>query len=465
MKNLINSIRCAVILVGLLFISCEDYLELETPDQKIISEAVFENDETAQSAMRGIYNQLATVPFSSGGANSVTVLAGLSADDISTIYDIGNEDSEFNEHEISPDNSKNLNLWSSAYNIIYSTNSLLEGVRNSDQLSDGVVGRLEGESKFVRAFTYFYLVNLFGDVPLVTTTDYQKNSMISRTPKEEVYEKIVEDLTDASNLLASEYSSGERTQVTKAAAHALMARVQLYLQNWIEAENYSSQVIADSNYRILQNLNEVFLKNSQEAIWQLSPYGRGLSLTNTLEASNFVIDPFFYFFAALKLNDEFIQSFDDEDHRLNNWVGYNEALGVFFPYKYKVQNSTDEATEYSMVLRLAEQYLIRAEARARSGDLTGAISDLDVIKMRAGLDPIAEFNPNISETDLVTLIIEERNKELFTEWGHRWLDLKRAGMAEAIFEDTNGWESTDVLYPIPESELIKNPNLIQNDGY
>ncbi|MEG9328983.1 RagB/SusD family nutrient uptake outer membrane protein [Salinimicrobium catena] len=464
MRNYINNTGLRMILVSLLFISCEDFLELETPDQKIISEAVFENDETAQSAMRGIYNQLATVPFSSGGANSVTVLAGLSADDLSTIYDIGNEDSEFDEHEISPDNSKNLSLWSSAYNIIYSTNSLLEGVRNSDQLSDGVIGRLEGESKFVRALTYFYLVNLYGDVPLVTTTDYQENSLISRTPKEEIYERIIEDLTDASSLLGS-YSSGERTQITKAAALALLARVQLYLQNWTEAENYSSQVIADSNYQILQDLNEVFLKNSQEAIWQLSPYGRGLSLTNTLEGSNFVIDPFFYFFAALKLNDEFIQSFDDEDHRLNNWVGYNGALGVFFPYKYKVQNSTDEATEYSMVLRLAEQYLIRAEARARSGDLTGAISDLDVIRMRAGLEPIAQLNPNISETDLVTLIIEERNKELFTEWGHRWLDLKRTGMAEAKFEDTNGWESTDVLYPIPESELIKNPNLIQNDGY
>lgn len=460
MKNINSKIHILAIMGTILFVSCEDYLEVEVPDQKIVSQIVFDNDATAESAMVGIYNQLASVSFSSGESNSVTVLAGLSADDISAIYEMDPPFSDFDRHEIAPDNSANENLWSSAYNIIYATNSLLSGIEESgNNLSSEVSEKLEGESKFVRAFTYFYLVNLYGDIPLITTTDYQVNSLVSRTSKEEVYDKILEDLTDASNLLSDEYTSGERTEVTRAAAFALTARVQLFLQNWEEAERYSSMVIQSTHYEILQDLNQVFLKNSNEAIWQLSPEGRGQSLTNTSEGSIFIIDPMWYFFAIFKLDDSFVNSFDNEDNRFHNWIGYNDELGVFFPFKYKISNSTDEPIEYSMVLRLAEQYLIRAEARARMGDLDGAISE------RAGLDPVKDFESNLSQNELVSLIMQERNKELFAEWGHRWLDLKRTNRAGEVFSDTTGWETTDIYYPIPESELTKNPNLTQNEGY
>ena len=465
MKNPNNKINFLMIVGLLCFCSCEDYLELEVPSQKIISKTVFNNDATAQSAMVGIYNQASDLAFSSGGPSSITVLAGLSADDLSPIYETSIPYVEFDRHEISPDNPRNLSLWSSAYNLIYTVNSLLEGITNSSSLSEEVRKRLEGESKFIRAFTYFYLVNLYGDIPLVTSIDYQKNSVIPKTAKEEVYDKIIEDISDASRLLNDEYSSGERTQVTRSAALALQARVQLFLQNWEEAEEYSSEVIASNQYQILPDLNEVFLKNSEEAIWQFSPHARGLSLTNTPDGGVFIIDPFLYFLAELQLNDAFIESFNPEDQRLNTWIGFNDGLGVHFPYKYKIQNSIEPASEYSMVLRLAEQYLIRAEARARMGNLDGAISDLDVIRERAGLRPVKVVEPNITQNELISLIIEERNKELFSEWGHRWLDLKRTNKAEEVFSNSTGWESTDFLYPIPESELMKNPNLTQNEGY
>ena len=460
MKN-IKNIQLLLVISCILFASCEDYLEVEVPDHKVVSETVFANDETATSAMVGIYNQLAFLAFSRGSTNSVTVQAGLSADNLTTIYETDIPLVEFDQHEISPDNSVNLSLWSSAYNIIYTVNSLLEGIANSDNLSADVRNRLEGEAKFVRAFTNFYLVNLYGDVPLLTKTSYQENSLKPRNPEEEIYNKIIEDLTDASNLLNEEYTSGERTQVNKSAALALMARVQLYLQNFEEAEKYSTQVITSNQYQLLSDMNKVFLKNSSEAIWQFSPVGRGQSLTNTGEGEVFIIDPFWWFFAGYKLNEQFVGLFDNEDNRLTSWIGFSEELGVYFPYKYKIWNSTEEVTEYSMVLRLAEQYLIRAEARAKLGDLSGAIADLNLIRTRAGLEPVQD----LPQTELTSLIMEERNKELFTEWGHRWLDLKRTGMADKIFSGSNGWEDTDVFYPIPESEIMKNPNLTQNEGY
>lgn len=465
MKYFINKLRLLFLVSCLFFLSCEDYLEVGVPNQKIISKTIFEDDATAQSAMKGVYNQLANLPFSSGGSSSITVLAGLSGDNLSPIYETTIPFVEFDQHEISPDNLRNDELWSSAYNVIYSTNSILEGIENSEHLSEKVRLSLEGESKFIRAFTYFYLVNLYGDVPLLTTTDYQVNSLVFRASEIEVYDAIIEDLTDASNLLGEDYSYGERTQVIKSTALALMARVQLYLENWEEAQSYSSQVIANNQYQLLPNLNEVFLKNSREAIWQISPLGRGGSSTNTREGGTFVIDPFLFFLSEVKLNASFVQSFKNEDKRLTDWIGWSQELEVYFPYKYKIFNSTEEATEFSMVMRLAEQYLIRAEAKARMGDLNGAIDDLDIIRNRAGLTSVEEVEQNIDQNKLLSLISEERNKELFAEWGHRWLDLKRTNRGEELFSNTTGWESTDLLYPIPESDLLKDPNLTQNEGY
>lgn len=465
MKALKNYTKvCAVFLCSLL-ISCEDYLEIEAPDQKIVSETVFEDDQTAESVMKGIYNQLSSVPFSSGGIGSITLLSGLSGDNLMPIYETNIPYMDFERHEIAPDNFKNAGIWSSAYNMIYMTNSLLEGLSNSSSVSKEVEERLTGEAKFVRAFVYFYLVNLYGDVPLVLQTGYQDNSLVSRDPEDVVYDQIVIDLNDALHLLQDNYTTGERTQITRAAALSLIARVQLYLQNWNEAVTYSTQVIDNGEYEILEDPDQVFLANSREAVWQLSPEGRGDGTTNTNEGSTFIVHPFFYFLAQFKLEPSFVTAFDSEDRRLEHWIELHSGAGFHYPHKYKVQISTGDNSEYSMVLRLAEQYLIRAEAKAMMDDLPGAIQDLDVIRERAGVPSIEETNPDIGKTELLDLILVERNKELFTEWGHRWLDLKRTGRAQNVFGETDTWENTDVFYPIPEAERVKNPNLTQNNGY
>lgn len=463
MKAIITKTAIFLLLIGMVT-SCEDYLELDAPKDKIVSSTIFQNDETARSALIGLYNQLAAVNFSGGGPSSLTVVSGLSGDLLMPIYTTNLAYMQFDRHELLPDNLRNENLWSSAYNIIYMTNALLEGIENSDQLSDDVRKSIQGEASFIRAFTYFYLVNLYDDVPLILTTDYRKNALAERNPQEDVYQQIVTDLQTAIDILDPEYANGERTEVTQNAAVALMARVQLYLENWDDAELYSSQVVDQTGqYEILGDLNTVFLANSKEAIWQISPEGRGYSLTNTQEGGLFIIHPIYYFLAQFKLNQSFIDSFSTEDKRLTDWIGFHESTGFYFPYKYKIQNSTDAVTEFSMVLRLSEQYLIRAEARARQNDLDGAISDLDMIRERAGLIPVEEIDPGIGQEELLELILEERKKELFTEWGHRWLDLKRTERASEVF--TESWENTDVFYPIPENERIKNPNLTQNDGY
>ena len=155
---------------------------------------------------------------------------------------------------------------------------------------------------------------------------------------------------------------------------------------------------------------------------------------------------------------------EDLDIRKQIWIG-NTTDGVntfFYPFKYKVLGQTEPAQEYSMVFRLTEQYLIRAEARAQAGNVIGAQTDLNLIRNRAGLSNISSTNAN----DLLLAIEKERRHELFTEWGHRWLDLKRTERISEVMSDIKpNWESTDVLFPIPQTQIDNNPNTSQNPGY
>lgn len=447
-------------------IACEDFIEVEVPNHKIVSEEVFSSEVTAQSAITGIYNELFNASFSNGNRYSTTFLGGLSGNLMRNIKTTNPANMEFQEHEISADNGSNLILWSSAYNIIYMTNAFLEGIARSENIDPIVQERLAGEAKFVRAFTNFYLVNLYGDIPLILSTDYRENELLSRSSREEVYSQILLDLQEAVDVLPTAYEK-DRTRVNKFAALAMLARVHLYLENWELAEDYSSQVIGqNTTYEILEDLDEVFMANSREAIWQISPIGRGFSVYHTNEGNYFIIDPAISFLASVQLEEDFLDSIDDKDNRLSHWIGYDPGLGAHYPFKYKIRYSTEQPIiEYSMVLRLAEQYLIRAEARARQNNFSGAIEDIDIIRSRAGLEVLADVMPYIEKDNLLHEIMEQRSKELFSEWGHNWLDLKRTGGYEEAWGDDPLWGVTDLLYPIPAEERMRNPNLTQNPGY
>lgn len=467
MKTIYNSKSLILILVLTIFTSCEEWVEVEEPDHKLVSSEVFDSDQTAESAMKGIYNQLYQANFSAGWLGSISVLGGLSSDNLDLINTNALDLLQFQQHNLLPDNTYNEGLWSSAYNIIYLVNSLLEGIDKSTKISPEVAQRLEGEAKFIRAFTCFYLRNLYGEVPLVTTTNYEINASLERSTMAEVDEQILIDLGTSLSLLENNVSTGERTQINVYTAKALLARVHLYLNNWELAEEYSSEVIAQSGtYSLLTDMNEVFLANSQEAIWQISPIGAGTVTTNTNEGSVFIINPYFPSLSYVKLSEELVNTMLPEDKRKSHWLKFHEGLAVYHAYKYKIQNSIDQVTEYSMVMRLAEQFLIRAEARAQQNELQGAIEDIDEIKERAGVPLLADSNPGISQEELLEEILSERRKELFTEWGHRWLDLKRTGRAnEFLSADSANWSETDLRYPIPAEEIRSNPNLSQNPGY
>jgi hypothetical protein len=130
-----------------------------------------------------------------------------------------------------------------------------------------------------------------------------------------------------------------------------------------------------------------------------------------------------------------------------------------------------------MMLRLAEQYLIRSEARAKQGDVAGAVADLNVLRKRARAtatlavpNPLPDLSSSITQDQALNAVLQENRVELFTEWGHRWLDLKRTQKVEEVMKVVTPlkggtWESSDQLYPIPSDDISRNVNLSQNPGY
>lgn len=470
MKNIHNK-NTTLFFLSLLFSlsACEDFIEIEVPNHKITSETVFSNDETAHSAMTGIYNRLFNASFSNGGSRSVTFLVGLTADNF-TVTSNTTQILEFGQNTIEASNSWNLDLWAGSYNMVYMVNAILENAAKSNAISEKTKKSLEGQAKFIRAFTYFHLTNVYGEVPLLLSTDYHKNATAPRNSITTVFDQIIMDLEDAIILLENDYPNNERTRPNTYAAMALLARTHLYLENWEQAEYYSSQVInQDALYQLLKDPNQVFLANSEEAIWQISPIGWGSSFTHTNEGNLFI--PSTTSTPIAILSESFMNQWEyGKDLRLKSWVESFSANGkmLFYPYKYKIQydSSGGKINEYSMVIRLAEQYLIRAEANAHLGDLQNAMADIDKIRERAEIALISESNPHITQSELLEIILKERRNEFFAEWGHRWFDLKRFGMSSILTQKPHtNWQETDMWFPIPANERLKNPKLTQNAGY
>ncbi|HXB08260.1 MAG TPA: RagB/SusD family nutrient uptake outer membrane protein [Puia sp.] len=442
--------------------ACKKNLAVDPPQDQMTAGKVFADDEGAEAAMTGYYLDAMNAgrAFLNGG---ISLDAGLAADELDCTPPYPRDDS-FRLNEVLPMNPINANFFSTAYRLLLDVNSVLAGVAGSTGMTVPVKAELRGEAEFHRALLYFHLVNLYGPVPLVVETNYQVNEKLARVSVDSVYAQMVADLRDASGLLPADYLAatgyaGNRTRPNRAAALALLARVELYLGRWAAADSAASVVIGDGRYGLEPSLDSIFLATSREAIWQLQPV-RGITATAdgqaflSLQAAG---RPGFF------LTPQLLAAFEPGDARQTHWIRKVVYKGVtyFTPYKYKQLVSAADA-EYEMVLRLAEQYLIRAEARAQEGDVAGGLADLNGVRARAGLGAVTVTEAG----DLLAAIGRERRIELFCEWGHRWMDLKRSGQATAVLGPLkSGWQGSDVLWPIPAAELAASPGMAQNPGY
>lgn len=468
-----------IVLCTLVFSSCKKMIAIPDPINTITTDKVFDNDNQANSAMAGAYSQLINEPVLCFGSGLTTSMCSQSADEL-TISAV-NLNSNYTNKLTAEDYTVTA-LWTTAYNNIYNSNAVIEGIAasKSAKLHNDVRIKLTAEAKFMRAYTYFYLVNLFGDVPLVLTGDFNKTVKMQRTPKAEIYAQIVKDLQEAKSNLAGDFSGSklaERIRPNKWAATAMLARVFLYMGDYTNAAAAATEVIGQTGlFELKTDLNDVFLMNNREAIWQLQ-HSNLIAPRGNATPEGYVLKPYLstinneYF--GFRLNDELVQKFEDQDKRKASWLMEVNKDGEtrYYLYKYKVGvgNSSigGPVTEYYTMLRLAEQYLIRAEALTLGNQqLDLAIADLNVIRRRAGINELPE---GLSREAVVLAIEKERRTEFFSEWGHRWLDLKRTGKAHdvlSVIPVKQPWAGDyQLLYPIPVTEIRSNNNLIQNPGY
>ncbi|MEP7376009.1 MAG: RagB/SusD family nutrient uptake outer membrane protein [Chitinophagaceae bacterium] len=473
--------QLSLALIALTYISCKKLVDVKAPVTSVNAANAYTTDASAISVVTTMYKRMSSNQEGFTGLRSISLMTGLSADEF-TLYN-GVTDLTYiayYQNSLVANNSQNYGseFWSQFYNYIYVCNSAIEGMSTSSGLTPGVKQQLLGEVKFMRAFIYFYLVNMYGNVPLVVTTDWNINSKISNASKEQIYQQIISDLKDAEGLLSENYLDGtlqnaapDKLRPTKWAAIAMLARVYLYNGDFSNAVSKASALI-NSNLFSLDSLNGTFLKNSNEAIWQLQPTVSG---HNTEDAWMFIIPSTGPNNIAghstgqpVYLSSSLLNSFEVADQRKLSWINNVAVNGntYYYPYKYKSATLNAPITEYLMVLRLGEQYLIRAEAEAQQNKISESQADLNVIRTRAGLSDTNATN----QSSLLSAIIHERQVELFSEWGHRWFDLKRTGNIDAVMSVVTPqkggiWQTTDQLYPILFADILRNPNLKQNTGY
>ena len=455
-----------LVVIALFFIafwlnSCDHFTESDLPVSELNTPAVFQEKNTAHAAMVNVFAKMRENGLLTGKTNSMSREMGLYADELTWYGNSTQSSANFFTNILIPTNGTIATWWNNSYSQIYAANAVIAGVAGSTKLDQADKDQLTGEAKFARAFIHFYLLQLWGDVPYVTGTDYKVNSTVRKLPAVEVYAKIIEDLEAASLLLAAEYSSPNRVRPNLYAAQAMLARVYLYVGKWAQASNSAATVLNNTEtYGWVVELNNVFLKESTTTIWQ---YSARTATRNTDEGTTFIFNsapP-----TAVALTSSLMNAFESGDQRKEKWIRTRTGGGktYYHAYKYKKTGSATPQTEFSIVLRLAEMYLIRAEARARQGELTNAKEDLNVIRNTAGL---ANTTAD-TQDEILQAILRERRVEFFTEFGHRFLDLKRYGALDDVLQDTKAdWQSTDRLLPLPQSELNLNPNVApQNPGY
>jgi len=446
--------------------SCKKMLEVDPAGSQLLSSSVFTDSVTVKSAIAGMYLNLnqTSSPYSA----SLSYLPGFSADEMTYLSGVGGTYDSYINNGILSNNEDLKPIWDVSYNIIYQSNAIIEGMAISKNISVKFKEQAIAEARFIRAYCYFHLVNLFGDVPLVLTTDVNDNSIMGRTSSAEVYAQIVLDLKFTQSTLASDYSisGGARTRANKWAATAMLARVDLYLSDWAGAEAQASAVINNTAlFNLNSDLNKVFAPNNTEAIWQVYNDANGFTAYAFMLLPNAVTN-----IPTFVLTPSLVSAFETGDARKANWTKTLVYNGITYTYPYKYKDITSGAnTEYLTMLRLGEQFLIRAEARAKQNNIDGAVADINKIRARArtSISDLADYSNNISIDAALAAIAKERRIELFAEQGHRWFDLKRTGSVNAVIGalKPSSWKPTAALYPIPLSEVTQNNNLKQNPGY
>jgi len=455
MKTISKYILIAVACMSLS--SCKKFLENE-PIAQVTPDNLFTNEQGAQSAVMGMYRTL--LSSSSYGQTSV-IVPEFSAGHVNHVASFP-EYIEFTGNTIRIDNPWIQTTWSAAYAAINAANNIILRVEEMPAAAIGTERKNQfiREAKFVRALNYFQLARAFGDVPLITAPTGETDELkVPRSPKADVYNQVITDLKEASELPNTYSNNAEsKGRATGFAAKALLAKVFLYhgsvTKDYSEAARLAKEVITSGGFSLPADYETIWkTENTSESIFELQFDEQA---TNNLAAvSNPNASVLFY--AAGK---SIVDLYDSGDKRRDFTVYKNtEADPRYYIGKYRIFSP---ATQNFPVIRLAEVYLIHAEAQARvDGNVSAdAYNSYKTVRDRAGLE-----TPAVGSTTLdafVKTVQLEKRRELMFE-GETWFDYCRTGLA--LTEIMKKPDPNYYLYPVPDAERRNNPALTQNPGY
>lgn len=438
-------------------LSCEKILEVDVPENQIPTESVFETVQTAHAALAELYAGLWNSSPLAG--NQTGRLLGSYTDDLTYygtnsttgLYDI------FQNQQIDS-NAAISTYWASAYRLVYVSNAILEGTEKSTTIPATEKQRIKGEALLVRSILFFYLQQIFGDIPYPTSTDYQINQSLSKIQSSEVLTQLENDLNTSISLLTDAYRSTERIIPNRKVAQLMLAKIYMLQSKWNNAETLLRTITQSSLYQPENDLSKVFTKSGSHILWQLKPKNNG-DATQEVTA--------YYFTGAAPsnyaLSQNLVNIFTAADQRKNQWMA-TVTVGQNTWYRAaKYMALTNNTSEFSVVFRLEEVYLLLAETLAQQDKIADALPYLNVTRQRATLSALVM---PISKQSLLDEILLENRKEFFTEMGHRFLDLKRMNRLNDLLPIKTNWKSYHSFWPLPQKELLLNPNLNpQNTGY
>ncbi len=440
--------------------ACEKFLATE-PVNDVSDERTIFDKASAETALRGVYRQLGASGyygetyvtlgyFPSGDIKNLTTGGGANLVNINFRTD----EVTFNQ------------AWSAIYETINRANHVIAKVPQIQDpaLTTELKDRYVGEAKFIRALAYFDLARAWGGVQVILepTNSLTDRPEIHRSSQAETYQQVLNDLADAEQLLPDGVN---RIRATKRTVWALRARLHLYREEWALAEEYADKVIAlTSDYHLVKPYSAWFANNvtgSQESIFELqfssiNPSAIRAQMQHPTNGGTYRYAP----------TDQFVQLLLDPNISggRSTLIGSVTQGGVtiwFGDLYYRLP-----ATDPAYILRIAELYLIRAEARAHLGKLIGndsALEDLNKVRDRAGI-PLSTANTR----EALLLAIESERRFEFAFEAHRWFDLARTKRAKEVLETLNPNVSVaphELLFPIPVTQIQVDPLLEQNPGY
>jgi hypothetical protein len=429
--------------------SCKKFLDVQ-PTNEISEDVALNTEEKLQRALNGAYSRMQVAEYYGFEWPNAIWLS----DDNTIPFGSGTTDLQFDGHAVlSSSNTIDIN-WKAMYQVVNAANNVIEGAQELENASftDEERNNMIGQALFLRALTYFDLGRTWGGVPLVLTPTrgLTETSYPARSTREQVYAQVEADLTEAEAKLPE---SNNRIIATKKAAIALKARLYLYQQKWAAAEQAATAVISDADYAMVKPFERIITdKQTTESIFELQYNGTdgnplaGIFLPQSLGGS-YRVGPTAALIALIN------NSAQAGTRNVLLGTSNNQPFGN--RYRRIGAGRNDDNV---VILRLAEMYLIRAEARSQqAGKLTEGLADLNVIRTRADLPQATAANA----AGLLSLIEAERRIEFAFE-PHRWFDLIRTGRAAAVLGVT---DARKYLFPLPANEILTNDALVQNEGY